>query len=168
MSSDERSYIWVSSWNVSEKLDIPKVLVHDIVYEYLCNSREVLKSGGSVNLFGLFTVTSKDTISGYIPTFAYTCMEIANKLSLPNQTVYHVMKDYIDNAIRMLKEGLVVEFRGICTMHPLRDSTGNIKCINTNIAQGLKEYTGNSALRVYTCKWLRQDIRVAYKEAVGQ
>ena len=164
--SRNRTYIWKSSFDVADNLNITRGTVHDILYGYICYCKELLKQGYRVDFPGLVTISSR-TRQIKARTLAYNCKIVADKLSLPEHTVQFVIKKYIEDCIDGLKSGSVVELRGLCTLHPLRDVNGFVKCINSDIAQGLKKELGIFDLRVYTCKYLRQSIKSNFQEAVA-
>lgn len=158
----DRTRIFSQVWNLAHKFDIPQTTVHSIIDSYLGYCKEALIRGERIDFFGLASVIPNTQTSQYAPTLGFICKQIANKLSLPYHTVHSVMKEYLEDAIGGLKDGVVVEIRGIVTVHPLfRD--GKLIKVHSNISQTLKNSlvgreTNVTSFRACTYKSLRRKV----------
>ena len=158
----ERTRIGIQVWNIANQYNIPQTTVHEIISSYLGYCKDLLIKGERVDFFGLVSVVPNIITSEYSTTLAFECEKIANMLALPQNTVYVIINAYIEDAIQSVKDGIVVEIRGIVVVKPISEN-GKICKVHSAISQSLKKLLSDnnsivSSLRVHTYKSLRETL----------
>lgn len=160
---EDRTRIGIQVWNVADKYNIPRAVVHAIISSYLEYCKDLLIRGERVDFFGLVSLVPDVISSRYSATLAYNSSIVADKLGMPSHTVFRVMEAYIDDAIESLKHGTTVEIRSLVVCKPIYEN-GVVTKVHSNVSQTLKNIfqTNNtpvSSVRVHTYKCLREDIK---------
>lgn len=158
----ERTCICGQVWNIAMKYNIPQVTVHQIINTYILYCKELLKNGERVDFYGLVSIIPNVMTTNFAPTLAYNCEKVASILSLSSNTVFWIMRAYIDDAIQSVKDGTNVEIRGIVVCRPIWEN-GELVKVHSNISQSLKNILVNSpvgvtSVRASTYKCLRDSI----------
>lgn len=148
--------------NIAEQYGITQVSVREIIDCYLRYCKDLLVCGSRVDFYGLVSIVPDYIESSFNTTLAYECNKVADVLHLPRHTAYAVVNAYIQDAIESIHNGVAVEIRGIVTVSPIRDETGNYTRVNSSISQSLKTRLGDTnvtGFRVHTAKSLKCQIR---------
>lgn len=159
---NDRTRLGIQVWVLADKYKIPQTTVHDIINSYLAYCKDLLLHGERVDFFGLVSIIPNYQVSNFAPTLAYNCEKVANKLGLPQHTVFRVMNAYIEDAIESIQNGTTVEIRGLVVCTPIWEGD-KLAIIHSNISQSLKNIlvknnTKVTSLRVHTYKSLRDKI----------
>lgn len=147
---------------IAEKYNITQVTVHSIINNYFSYCKDLLLSGAVVNIVGLVSIVPDVILVEYNTTLAYECKGIANKLGLPQHTVYVIIKEYLDSVREDILNGKSAELRGIVTLHPLYEN-GKLVKVHSAISLSIKKLIATSntrikSARVHTSKMLKSDI----------
>lgn len=159
---DDRTRIGIQVWVIADKYNIPQATVHTIINSYLSYCKELLIKGERVDFYGLVSIVPDKLSTNYSTTLAYNCSIIADRLGLPNYTVYRIMQAYIEDAVENIQNGVTVEMRGLVVCRPIFENRKVTK-VHSNISQSLKTIldsvdTDVKSFRVHTYKVLRDTL----------
>lgn len=162
--ASNRTRIGIQVYNIAESYGVPRTMVSDILQCYIGYCRDLVLSGSRVDFYGLVSIVPTPVISSRETTMAYECSRVAEVLSLPSATVIAIVAAYIDDCIQSVKQGKTAEIRGVVTMHPLSDETGEIKRVRANISTYFKDKLEHGSIvtrvRAHTYKSLRVQMKV--------
>lgn len=150
-------------YNIAEKYDVNKVLVHEIISEYISFTKSTLLNGERIDFIGLLYIEPDITVKKYKSTLGYTCKLISDDLGLPTNTVYIIVKEYLLSLKEGLFQGKTAEIRGIVTIHPLM-TDDKITNIHSAISTSIRRYINENdcvinSVRVHTYKSLKEEIK---------
>lgn len=149
---------------LAEKLDITQNVVHKVITSYLTYCKDELANGKQVEYFGLVTLVPDVIKDTFISTLAYDCSVLANKLKLPQYTVYTIINEYLASMRNDVLSGREAEIRGLVIIRPIFDEkTKAIVRVHANTSTTLKQYIDSKCtdvknVRAHTHKFLKNDV----------
>lgn len=154
-------------YNIANKYNITQVTVHEIINSYINYCKERTLKGNVVQIYGLVTLIPDTVLSSYKTTLAYDCKILADKIGLPSNTVYHIIKEYLESIKTELQEGNNVEMRGLVSFHIAQKPSGeNVvhSAISTTFRTDVFKYvvkynTPVNSVRVHTHKMLKDNMK---------
>lgn len=143
-------------WDLSSKLQLPQTTVKLVVNSYMAYCKELLIAGGRLDFYGFVSVVPYGGKPVYSTTFAYNCLEVADRIQVPYYTVYKIMESYVNNCIECLHNGIVVEIRGLVVCKPMLED-GVLCKVRSRASQCIKDWLPDGiSVRVYTSKILKK------------
>ena len=159
---NNKIYLAMRVYNISDKYNVNKILVHSIIEEYINFSKKSLLNGERIDFLGLVYIEPDVVSKNYKSTLGFTCKLIADDLGLPSHTVYVIVKEYLLSLKDGILDGKTAEIRGIVTMHPLIKN-GKVTNIHSAISTSIKKYIEENncsinSVRVHTYKSLKEEL----------
>lgn len=159
----DKTLISCRVYNLSVKFNLTQTLIHTIINTYIAYCRYRVIHGERVDFVNLVSLVPDVVCDGYRTTLAYECERVALLLKLPRNTVYAIIRAYLDDLVCEVLDGKSIEMRGLVTIKPLfsveRALIGVHSAISASIRQSLKEAdTEVCSVRVHTSKVLRGTI----------
>lgn len=162
MKQDLKIGIDLRVFNVAEKYNVSQNMVHGIIGSYISRSRDNLLNGSRIDFFGLASIVPNPVCNRQNTTLAYLCYVLADELKLPWNTVFVVVREYLDCLREDILTGCAVEIRGIVDLYPVfsGDTMVTVRsCISSSVRRmlGTGAYPVDS-VRVHTYRLLRDAV----------
>ena len=159
----EKTSIAIKVYIIAEQYDIPRTVVKSIISSYIDYCKDLILHGERVDFIGLVSVVPDVQFETYNSTLAYECMKLSDRLGIPYNTVFIIIREYINGLIDELLEVKTVEIRGIVTMKPYYEN-GIIGGIHASISTSIKKALAKidspvSSVRVHTHKLLKYNLQ---------
>ena len=156
-------------YTIAYRFNLTQVTVHTIINSYIDYCKRRLYSGKEVQIFGLITIIPDVLVDNYKTTLAYDCYELSKEIGIPSNTVYCIVKEYINSMEQQILEGINVEMRGLVSFHPMYKD-GELSVVHSAISTTVREdiqklNTPIHSVRVHTHKILKYKMK--NKEVLG-
>ena len=142
---------------IADKYNITLTTANEIVDRYVVKCMYELLIGKRVEIQGLVNIVPQDERGGYVSTLAYMSKEIATEFGIPYNTVYYVLRDFIDGIKDDIMNGNDTEIRCLVQFHPVTKPNGDFT-VHSNVSSSLATKVA-TPLRVHTHKLFRYQIR---------
>lgn len=156
---EQKTQLGVRVYAIAKQYSIECTMVHRIITEYIEYCKLELLSGKVVDFVGLVSVVPDVVTSDYRSTMAYECSFVADRLSLPQHTVYIVIRAYLDDLLDDIFMCKTASIRGIVNIHPIQKD-GKLTNIHSAISSSFKNNilkdSAITSVRVHTSKLLKQ------------
>jgi len=159
----DKTSIAIKVYVIAEEYGVPRTIVKSIISSYIDYCKDLILHGERVDFVGLVSVVPDVQVETYNSTLAFECTKLADVLGIPYNTVFIIIREYINGLIDELLNGKSVEIRGIVTMKPYyeNDKIGGIHAsISTSIKKALSLINSPvSSVRVHTHKLLKYNLQ---------
>lgn len=156
---EQKTQLGVRVYAIAKQYGIEYTMVHNIITEYIEYCKAELLSGRVVDFVGLVSIIPDTILSDYKSTMAYECSFVAKDLSLPQHTVYVVIRAYLDDLLDDISKCKTASIRGIVNIHPIQKD-GKLTNIHSAISSSFKDNilkdSPITSVRVHTSKLLKQ------------
>lgn len=156
---NQKTQLGVRVYALAKQYNIEYKMVHTIITNYLEYCKSELLSGRVVDFVGLVSVIPDVIVSDYKSTMAYECSFVAKALSLPQHTVYVIVRAYLDDLLDDIVSCKTASIRGIVNIHPIQKDgklTNIHSAISTSFKSNISEDSVITSVRVHTSKLLKQ------------
>jgi nucleoid DNA-binding protein len=144
-------------YTLSFRFSYPLDKVRKIIASYFNYCKDQLKQGCEVNISNLCTIVPVNLKTRYSTTLAYDCLQISKQTSVPYNTVFTIIDEYLTGVYdAMLIENADINLRGLCTLRVVQDGESSYT-IHGHISKSLANEGIQARLR--TNKYLKHQIR---------
>lgn len=160
---DKRSFR-ARVFEVAEQLDIEQTKVIRIISSYFDYCRQDLYCGRVVRILGFAYIEPNVILDDFVNTTAMYCKMVSESSSVTYHTVREVMRVYFAVCKADLLSGKSVDFRTLCTLHPIVDEEDNVIKVHVSLSALIfsrldAKLSGVTSARAHLCKIFKNELR---------
>ena len=160
---DKRSFR-AKVYEVAEELGIEQTKVIRIISSYFDYCRHDLYCGRIVRILGFAYIEPNVIFDDFINTTAMYCKMVSENSNVTYHTVREVMRTYFEVCKADLLNGKSVDFRTLCTLHPIVDQENRVVKVHVSLSALIfsrldTELSGVTSARAHLCKVFKNELR---------